>query len=51
MAVHCAICFNQGRLVDYETVVGGVAVCADHIELASRPDFSIWNLVVEKRAL
>jgi hypothetical protein len=50
-AIHCCVCLNQGRRVEFTTVVRGYAVCDAHVELASRPDFTIFSLVTERRAL
>jgi hypothetical protein len=49
MAVHCCICVNQGKQTEYETVVNGYAVCADHMELVSQPGFDIMSLLLQRR--
>ena len=48
MAVHCCICLQQGKQVDYETVVHGYAVCAQHVELVSQPGFDIMSLLSDR---
>lgn len=43
--IGCCVCLNiKGQRVAASTVVAGYAVCDEHIELAGRPDFSIWHL-------
>jgi hypothetical protein len=41
----CCVCFIlTGKRVPHLTVIRGYAVCADHVELATKPEFNIFNL-------
>jgi hypothetical protein len=55
MTIHCAICLNIRKGKDSQTpattTIRGYSVCDAHVELASRPDFTIFSLVTERRAL
>jgi len=43
--IHCCICLNQRKdRLPATTIVGGYAVCDEHIELAGAPGFSIFKL-------
>jgi hypothetical protein len=44
-AIGCAVCLNiKGDRRQATTIVSGFAVCDEHVELASHPEFSIWRL-------
>jgi hypothetical protein len=49
IAIHCAICLNRGQDVAATTLVKGYAVCQEHMELVSRPNFDIFDLIVKRR--
>lgn len=49
--IRCCVCLNQGRRTAMATIVKGYAVCDEHVELVSRPDFDIFHLRGESRAL
>jgi hypothetical protein len=43
--IGCCICINQKkRRISATTVVKGYAVCDEHVELVSNPDFNIFAL-------
>jgi hypothetical protein len=46
MAIHCAVCLNTRNppWPQATTIINGYAVCDDHTELVSRPDFNIFTL-------
>jgi hypothetical protein len=50
--IHCCICLNQkGTLIAASTVVKGYAVCAEHVDLVSRPDFDIHRIKAASRGV
>jgi hypothetical protein len=51
LGVRCAICLNQGKRVEADTIVKGYAACSDHVELVSRPDFDIFTLLTRRAPL
>lgn len=50
MGVNCCVCLNlSGDRVAAVTVIGGYAVCQQHVELASKPGFDLWSLHAGER--
>lgn len=48
--IGCAVCLNiKGSRVPALVVISGISVCEEHISLASKPSFSIWNLSERKK--
>lgn len=48
--ISCAVCLNQkSKRVKADTIVSGYAVCSAHVELVSRPGFSIFQLQGDKK--
>jgi len=46
--IHCCICLNRGEWIAATTTVKGYSVCPEHVELVSRPNFDIFDLLPRK---
>jgi hypothetical protein len=51
VTIHCCVCLNQNRWTPATTIIKGYACCDEHVELVSRPDFDIFHLRAEFRAV
>lgn len=48
--IGCCVCLNRGgKRVEATTVVKGYAVCANHVDLVSQPEFDIFAIGKQER--